>query len=337
MKEGATRAPAAGIVGRVGRGWQETSHREGFLAIQAGKQHGLITTQQLLECGITQTAIDKRVHRGRLFRVHRGVFSLTPPPLTKHQVWLAAVLAYGPHALLSDISSAELCGYADTSSLIAHVAVPDGSGRHREGVSVHRRAVDPRDVRRKDGILCTSADRTLIDLAPHRTESELETLLVAAESLRLLKRNRLAELINERRGRPGMAKLASIIALEPAFVRSDPELLFLPIWREAGIERPLVNYPIQVEGQVLEVDFAWPSHDFVVELDSQRFHGDWESAERDRRRDLLLALAGRRTQRFTRAQCREDRSTIARLLAGFLPAARPDRTRSGGSGRSYLG
>lgn len=318
MKEGATRAPAAAIVGRVGGGWQESSPREGLLAIQAGRQHGLVTTRQIKGTGLTQTAIDKRVASGRLFRIHRGVFSLTPPPLTKHQVWLAAVLASGPNALLSDISSAELCGYADTSSLIAHVAVPEGSGRHREGVVVHRRAIDPRDARRRDGILCTSADRTLVDLAPHRSESELETLLVAAESLRLIKRNRLAELIEQRWGRPGMTKLASLIALEPALVRSDLELLFLPIWREAGIERPLVNFPIQVEGGVLEVDFAWPAHRFVVELDSRRFHGDWEAAERDRRRDLLLALAHWGTQRFTRGQCGEDRSTIARLLAARL-------------------
>ena len=170
----------------------------GRIAELGGRQHGLVTTAQLAELGLSRPAIHKRVAKGRLFRVHRGVFSLTPPPLTKHQVWLAAVLAHGPHALLSDISSAELCGYADTSSLIAHVAVPEGSVRHREGVSVHRRSVDPRDVRMRDGILCTSADRTLIDLAPHRTEAELETLLVAAESLRLLKRNRLAELIEER-------------------------------------------------------------------------------------------------------------------------------------------
>ena len=115
-----------------------------------------------------------------------------------------------------------------------------------------------------------------------------------------------------------MAKLASIIALEPAFVRSDPELLLLPIWRKAGVERPLVNFPIQVEGRVLEVDFAWPSKRFVVELDSQRFHGDWESAERDRERDLPLALAAWGSQRFTRRQCREDRSSIARLLAARL-------------------
>lgn len=310
----------------MGARWQKCSvgpnisanqrSRDGQIVAIAGTQH------QLNWIGFSRSSIHERVAEGRLFRIHSGVYSLTPPPHFKHQCWLAAVLACGPGALLNGISSAELCGYADTTSLTSHVAAPRGSGRTREGVSVHRQVIDARDVRRVDGIPCVSADRTLIDLAPQRTEAELEILLVAAESLALLKRNRLAELIDELRGRPGVAKLASLIALEPAIVRSDPELLFLPIWREAGIERPLVNFPIAVEGRVLEVDFAWPVERFVVELDSQRFHGDWESAARDRERDLLLALAGTRTQRFTRAQCREDRSAIARLLAGLLPGAR---------------
>lgn len=294
--------------------------RETKLASQAAKQHGLVTAAQLVEVGFSRTAIWKRVANGRLFRIHRGVFSLTPPPHSRRRLWHAAVLAYGPRALLCGISSAELCGYADTSSLIAHVAVPEGSGRSREGVCVHRHPIDPRDIRKKHGIPCTSADRVLIDLAPHRTEPELETLLVAAESLHLIKRGRLAELIDERRGRPGMARLASIIALEPAIVRSDLELIFLPIWREAGVSRPRVNFSIEVEGATLIVDFAWPELRMVVEADSQRFHGDWESAARDRERDQLLAVEGWICHRFTRGALVDDRPAAAARLRDLTDA-----------------
>ena len=276
----------------------------------------MVNRAQLLELGLGGSGIHKRIRRNRLFRIHNGVYSLTPPPHSKHQRWLAAVLACGPGSLLSEISSAELCGYADATSLTSHVAAPRGSGRGRAGVCVHRHVIDARDIRRVDGIPCTSADRTLIDLAPQRTEAELEILLVAAESLQIVKRGRLAELIDERHGRPGIHRLAALIALQPAIVRSDLELQFLPVWRRAQVERPLVNHPIPVEGRTLTVDFAWPDDRMVIELDSQRFHGDWESAARDRDRDQLLALVGWRCHRFTRAQLLTGPAErVGRLLA----------------------
>ena len=48
------------------------------------------------------------------------------------------------------------------------------------------------------------------------------------------------------------------------------------------------------------MDVAWPELRMVVELDSQRFHGDWQAAERDRDRDQQLALAGWTCHRFVR-------------------------------------
>jgi len=114
---------------------------------------------------------------------------------------------------------------------------------------VHRGAIDPRDLRRADGIPCVSADLVLIDLAPLLGEAELEVVLVAAESKGLLKRRRLGELVAERRGRPGIGKLRSLLALQPAIVNSELEPLVLPIVRTAGLKRPLINHPITVPGR----------------------------------------------------------------------------------------
>ena len=206
--------------------------------------------------------------------------------------------------------------------LTAHVCSPGRAGRSRSGITVHRRQVDPRDARIKDDIPCVSVDLVLIDLAPDHTESELEMFLVAAESLGLLKRGRLAELITEHRGRPGISKLSNLVALEPAIVRSINELDFLPICRQAGVERPLVNHPITVPSRrkPLVVDFAWPDLRMVVEADSQRFHGDWEHAEADRERDQLLALAGWRCHRFVRRKIADDRAGSAERLRRLVEA-----------------
>ena len=42
----------------------------------AGRQHGLVTTRQLLALGFTGAAIRRRVDAGVLFRVHRGVYAV---------------------------------------------------------------------------------------------------------------------------------------------------------------------------------------------------------------------------------------------------------------------
>lgn len=157
-------------------------------------------------------------------------------------------------------------------------------------------------------IPCTSVDLILCDLAPRYGEPQLERMLVAAESLGLLKRGRLAELAAERACRPGINRLASLLALEPAITRSELERMFVPVFRLAGIERPPFNHPVRVPGRPrpLVVDFAWPGLRMVVEADSQRFHGDWASAEDDRDRDQTLALAGWICHRFVRRRVAAD-------------------------------
>jgi very-short-patch-repair endonuclease len=82
------------------------------------------------------------------------------------------------------------------------------------------------------------------------------------------------------------------------------------------VPRPLQNHPIAVPGEPrpLVVDFAWPDARLVVELDSQRFHGDWASAVRDRERDQLLALAGWESHRFVRGIIEVDPAGAAGRL-----------------------
>jgi len=308
--------------------WQEP-HRYGDqeaierrIEAVAARQHQLVRFDQLLDAGMTRRTIGTRSDRRRLHRLHRGVYATHSPPYSQEQMWLAAVLACGPGAYLCGPSCAQHWAIAQIGSRTVHICSPTRNGRSRAGITVHARRVDPRDVRIKDQIPCVSVDLVLIELAPSLCEADLERILVAAESLKLLKRGRLAELIAEHDGRPGIAKLASLVALEPAVVRSINELDFLPICRLAGVERPLVNHPIVVptRPRPLIVDFVWPALRMVVETDSQRFHGDWERAEIDRERDQLLALAGWLSHRFVRRRLVEDREGSAERLRQLTAA-----------------
>jgi hypothetical protein len=153
----------------------------------------------------------------------------------------------------------------------------------------------------------TSPDLTLVHLAPQASEIVLEQVLVAAESRGILKRNRLHELIDERVGQPGIARLRSIVELAPAEVLSDAELLLIPLYRNAGLPRPRLNHRVRGPGRTkpLTIDIAWPEIQLAFELDTQRFHGDWERAEDDRERDQLLGLVDWQCNRFVRRQLAE--------------------------------
>lgn len=315
-------------------GAKSASRRDHAIESTASRQLFLITAEQLLAAGFTRGGIGKRLQRRRLHALHAGVYAIHPPPYSREQRWLAAVLACGAGSLLSDWPAAEHWRIVPSSVrpvlLPAHVTSPTGRGKTRSGIVVHRRGeIDPRDARVREAIPVTSPELVLVHLAPTTGQAILEQLLVAAESWRGLRRRRLFELVEERRGRPGMRKLSALLELEPALALSDLELLFMPVIRRSGVERPRFNHPISVPGRErpLKVDLAWPELRLAVELDSQRFHGDWESAESDRERDQLLALGGWQTHRFVRRRVRYDPADTARRLRSLVEARRGDLTR----------
>lgn len=253
------------------------------------------------------------------------MYALHPPPYTREQHWLAAVLACRPDSMLSDWPAAAHMGLlSDLPDHRPHVTVDGGRGRSRNGIVVHNRGpIDPRDFKIHKFIPVTSAALTLVHLSPHLEAIELEVMGVAAESKRMLNRGRLQELVAERRGRPGILKLEPFLHVAPRRVLSDPELRFIPIVEAAGLPRPLLNHPVRVPGrsEPLVVDALWPDIRLVVELDSQRYHGDWQRAEEDRERDQLLSLVSHSCQRFVRRVIKEDPAGTSDRLR-LLHAAR---------------
>jgi hypothetical protein len=64
----------------------------------------------MLEAGLTQDAVKRRISAGRLHRIHRGVYAVGHSGLSHEGTWMAAVLACGAGAVLSHRSGAELWG-----------------------------------------------------------------------------------------------------------------------------------------------------------------------------------------------------------------------------------
>ncbi|MFL5851480.1 MAG: type IV toxin-antitoxin system AbiEi family antitoxin domain-containing protein, partial [Solirubrobacteraceae bacterium] len=78
------------------------------LAALAARQHGVVAREQLSRLALGRGAVDHRLATGRLHVVHRGVFAVGHPVVSRHGRWIAAVLAAGHGAVLSHRSAAAL-------------------------------------------------------------------------------------------------------------------------------------------------------------------------------------------------------------------------------------
>lgn len=157
---------------------------------------------------------------------------------------MAAVLAYGPLAVLSHRSAAALWGLLRPMDGPVDVSVPSQYGlKARRGIRVHRRrSLSPQAVTARDLIPVTTPQQTTEDLRGVVSPNLVRRALRQAEVQRLAlgPRNR-----GDR-------------------TRSDLDRRFLDLCRRHRIPPPLVNVRI---GR-WTVDFLWREQGVVVETDS---------------------------------------------------------------------
>jgi very-short-patch-repair endonuclease len=242
---------------------------------------------------------------------------------------MAAVLACGPGAVLSHRSAAALWGIRENRRASIDVTAPNRRGRVPKGIDAHRDgSLASVDRTTLNGIPCTSAARTLLDIASVVPVWELRRAIAEAEVLRLLDFSAVRALIRRSRGRRGVARLRLLLEeLDPATkrTRSELERRFLRMCTRAGLPRPEVNVSLDVGAGCLEADFLWRDAGLIVEADSHRYHDTTSAFERDRRRDQRLQLAGWRVTRCTWAQVEHEPRALVKTIRCFL--TEPNRRR----------
>ena len=294
----------------------------------ARRQHGVVARRQLLELGVGAAAIRHRLATGRLHPVHRSVYAVGRPELTRYGRWMAAVLSCGLRAVLSHRSAAALWNIVAAEGPRIHLSVPSSADPRRPGLVVHRRRLlAPGHVTRTYGIPVTTPIVTVVDIAGGLDRGRLEAAINEADKRDLVDPEALLAGLGELPRWPGVAVVRDTLARR-TFTLTDSELerRFLPLARRAGLPAPETQ--VWVNG--FKVDFFWPELGLVVETDGLRYHRTPAQQARDRRRDQVHSAAGFTCLRFTHAQVEFEPCHVVRTLSAVAATRRANHRRRGG-------
>lgn len=294
---------------------------EPTLAAWLSKNHGVVSRTWLTQAGFSAGRIRSLLDSGTLIAIQRGVYIATSSPRSERQRLMILCMKYS--AVASHTSAGRAWGFRRLGKPTGiHVTLPhrkrafvrplpgdpDGLGPGLPGdhdVTVHRTSnlMKSDVVTSHDGVLVTSAARTVFDLAAILPAANLESIIeqaLASELLTVEDLIRIGQRISHR-GRAGSARFNAVLGSRPADqppVDSDYELRFAHAWTNAGLppldrQRPL----LLPSGIILHPDFAEPRRRFLIEVDHATWHGGHRENMRDRWRDRQYHLLGWRSER----------------------------------------
>lgn len=282
-------------------------------------QFGLLNLAQLQAAGYSFDMIRHRIAAGRLTRVLPTVYGFPGAPPSWERDLLAAQLWAGEQSAISHSPAAamwHLEGFAPSGVEISVVG-----GRNNWGLPFKVHRVGPAllgDIALLGPISVTSVRRTLLDLAGvrhPRSERGLDHALIK----HLTSLAEMWTLYEEEwtRGRRGIAILrAQLMDRTPdmAVSQSVLEMLYWNVVRTYELPHPVSQFPVDLFGETIHVDFAYPSVALIIECDGYAFHRDRQAFENDRDRDNKLRLLGWTVLRFTWAMLRFRPDEVAGMV-----------------------
>lgn len=296
-----------------------------MIARFARRHAGVLTPRFLASAGITPRQAQRKVTNGEWLRVHPGVYRVAATPPTFAAAATAALAAL-PNASLSHRSGGAVhCLDAAWEDELVELTTPVGTHHSLAGCRIHQRDLPSHHVTIRNGWRVTTVERTLIDLGAVVPSKRLRTVIEDALVARRTTFPRVESTFGElaKRGRPGIARvrrvLCDIDGSPPA--ESELERRFLALLRRNGLSQPLRQRVFEwQDAEKARVDFWYPAHDLIVEVDGRGFHARTAAFERDRRRDQLALMAGVRTVRFTHRQVTKERDLVVEVVRRLTSA-----------------
>lgn len=169
---------------------------------------------------------------------------------------------------------------------LVHLTLPMCRGRWAQTLAVvHRRDLAPPDIVKHDGLLITSAMRTLLDLPSLLPLGASVAAADAALRLGLVTRPELLSATGVVMGR-GAKAIRSMGRLADASAESPLESEARVLLTLADLAPPETQYTLRDNGLfIARLDFAWPDSRDGLQADGFEFHSEREDYRRDREQD----------------------------------------------------
>jgi very-short-patch-repair endonuclease len=288
----------------------------------AARQFGTITRRQLLDHGVSSSAISRARCAGLLVEVVPGVLRFASSPETFMMRCMAVQHATAPGGYLSGWTAGRLYGLRKMPASPIHVIVATNTKRSLpDWVECHRSSWFDDDDRivRPDGLAVAEPMRMLFALGAAFNQFRFERaaedawhlgVITPADAWSYLERHRC-------RGKDGVATLERW--LERALPRSRPtqsdlERIFLEALARRSVPEPATQYPLELlTGEVIHLDIAWPDIRLAVEPGSSWWHGGDAGQRNDQQRDRACTEVGWLTLRFDET-LRDDPDAAARQV-----------------------
>ncbi len=287
----------------------------------AERQHGVVSRAQLLDLGLSASAIGRRVRSGRLHVIHPGVYAAGRPGVGRRGLWVAAVLRCDA-AVLGFRSAGQLWGILRERRLEPVEIIARHSGHSTPRLRRHRIALPRDEVTMRDRVPVTSLARTVFDLSSRLEVYSLLGVLREAQFRRRLDLASVAAVAERRPGHRGAVALSACLVTlgssRDGRTRSPLEDRFASFVARHRLPEPEHNVLVELGDRFVEADCLYRDQRLIVELDGRAEHGTDAAFQLDRSRDRRLLADGWRTIRVTHAHLDDPAPLLAdlRVLLG---------------------
>ena len=290
-------------------------------------QGGVARRRDVLKAGLSRRRLVRLVREGRLRMLTPHLVTNVARPAPDEAL---RALAVGLDGTVSHEDAALLWGMELAATPERrHVTVGrDRSRLSRPGATVHRSDLAGDDRVLRDGLLLTSALRTVLDLC--RSLPLHEAVVVADSALRheLVSVEELTGALRDLPPGVGRGRIARVLRLIDPKSGSVLESLCRVLLSQAGLAPEETQLVIRGRAGLWigRIDFAWPSAGLVVETDGFAYHADRNSYRKDRRRGNALVLAGWRVLRFSWEDVVHDPHDVVAAVREALHERAPRHT-----------
>lgn len=274
-------------------------------------QDGVITREQVLECGLSDDQIHSRTVSGAWRRLFDGIYFDTSHRMSHEARLRAAVFASGKDAVAWGASAGWWHGLLDLPPARPQITVPAVRRvRRLQQCSVRRRDLDPHDVTEVRGLVITALPLTVLDAAGLPQGSVvIDQALQKSVTL-----EQLVEVHARNGKRVGATHVGRLLAAAADGSRSAAEKLLHRIFRVAGLR----GWEAQAMVHGYALDAAFVRERVGIEVDGWRFHKDAKRNSHDLARHNALVNAGWHILRFDWHRLANDAENVVREVRDAL-------------------